>query len=303
LNKFNYLIGVGASRSWFRETEEGYTFYTFQPNLSFSYSFSNQSFLRYRFSILPSLPSLSGLSNIRQDLDDFRVNAGNPNLKPYRRYRNNIFYQYQQNLVTATINGTYNYYKNPIMGEVSREDNYATSTFVYTQDNQKKFQNLGSEVAIKVGPIKDIVSVIVQGGVNRYFSEGNNYSHHFTNLYLGIGLQAYYKHWIFYTSVNSRENSLYGETISRGEASNNIGLFYQINKCRVGLSMIYPYSAGYKEGSEMISEIACSKSWTYIRENAQMLLLNFAWNVDYGRKQQGGSKKLNNSDRDSGIVK
>ncbi|MDR3219047.1 MAG: carboxypeptidase-like regulatory domain-containing protein [Dysgonamonadaceae bacterium] len=304
LKSVNYLLGIGISRSLFRETKEGYTFYTIQPNLSLSYLLTNASSLRYQFSIIPLLPSLSGLSNVRQDLDDFRINSGNPNLKPYRRYRNRITYQYQKKLFTGGLYGTYNYYKNPIMDEILREDNTAASTFIYTQNNQKKYQHFATEASIQYGPIKDIVSIIAQGGMNRYLSEGNNYYHQYTNWYGAVGIQAYYKNWIFYTSISTRENSLYGETINMGEASNNIGLFYTIKNCRVGLSMLYPYSSdGWKAGSEVISDITYSKSWTYIRENAQMLLVNFSWSIEYGRKHQSGSKKLNNSDTDSGIVK
>lgn len=303
LYKVNYLVGVGLSHSRFKETTDEYTFYTFQPNVSLSYSFLKTSYFRYRFSIIPLLPSLAALSNVRQDLEDFRVNQGNPDLKPYRRYRNSIFYQYEKNLFAGTISETYDYYQNPIMGDVFREDNESGSKFVYTQNNQKKFQRLGTNLSLSVGPVKDILSVMIEGGVNRYFSEGNNYYHQFTNWYIGCGLQAYYKNWIFYTSVNSRENSLYGESISMGEALNNIGLFYQIKNCRVGLSMIYPYSNGYKAGDEQLSNFAYSKSWTYIKENSRMLILNFAWSVDYGKKHQSGKKTLNNSDMDSGIVK
>jgi len=302
LNNVNYLLGVGLSQSRFSETESEYIFYTFRPNVSLSYSFLKTSFLRYRFSIAPLLPSLSALSDVTQDLEDFRVNRGNPDLKPYRMYRNNIYYQFKKNLITAVLSETYDYYKNPIMGDVFRENRNDKPVFVYTYNNQKKFQRLGSVASLTVGPVKDIVTFMFEGGIDKYFSDGNNYSHRFTNTYIGAGLQAYYKNWIFYTVVNTRENSLYGEIISMGEAVNNIGLFYQIKNCRVGLSMLYPYSNEYKAGSELLSNIAYSKSWTHIKENGRMLILNFAWDVNYGKKHQSKQKTLNNSDSDSGIV-
>jgi hypothetical protein len=303
LHKINYQIGVGLSRSSFRETIGEYAFWTFQPNVSLSYPFSQRSHLRYRFSVTPLLPSLSALSNIRQDLDDFRVNEGNPNLKPYRRYRNGLVYQYQKNLFSGTLTGTYDYYQNPIMRSVFREDGNSGSVFVYTQENQKKFQRLGSSLSLSFGPVKDIVSIMLEGGMNRYFSEGNNYYHQYTNGYINAVIQAYYKNWIFYTGANTRENSLYGETISMGEASNSIGVFYSIKNCRIGLSMLYPYSDAWKAGSENLSNLATSKSWTYIKENGRMLILNFAWSIDYGKKHEAGKKTINNSDTDSGIVK
>ena len=303
LSKLNYLVGIGLSRSGFKETTDDYVFYTFQPNVSLSYSFLKYSFLRYRFSIIPLLPSLSALSDVRQDLEDFRVNVGNPNLKPYRRYRNSIYYQFKKNLFTGTFTETYDSYRNPIMDDVFREDDNDKSTFVYTYNNQKKFQQLGSVASLSMGPVKDILSIIVEGGINRYFSDGNSYYHQYTNWYIGCGLQASYKNWTFYSSVNTRENSLFGETITMGEALNNLGLLYQIKNCRIGVSMLYPYSNEWKAGREYLSSIAYSKSWTHIKENGHMLLLNFAWTVDYGKKYQSGNKTLNNSDTDSGVVK
>jgi len=303
IKKINYQAGVGLSNSQFSGENGEYSFLTFRPNVSLSYSFLKTSFLRYRFSITPMLPSLSALSDIRQDLENFRVNEGNPNLKPYRLYRNSILYQYKQKLLTGTLTGMYDYYKNPIMDYVYREDSNDGSVFVYTQDNQKKFQKLGTDLDLNYGPVKDILTIEVEGGVNRYFSTGNDYYHQYTNWYIGAAIQANYKNWMFFTSANTYEKSLWGETINTGENSNNIGLFYKINNCRIGISMLYPYSDAWKSGSEQLSSIACSKSWTHIKENGHMLMLNFAWNVDYGKKHQAGEKTLNNSDNDSGIVK
>jgi len=303
LSKLNYQVGVGLSQSQFSEENESYSFLTFQPRVSLSYSFLKTSFLRYRFSVTPLLPNLSALSDVRQDLDDFRVNEGNSNLKPYRMYRNSIYYQYKKNLLTGVLTGSYDYYKNPIMNDVYREDGSNGSSFVYTYDNQKKFQKFGTDLDLSYGPVKDILTIEVEGGMNRYFSNGNAYYHQYTNWYVGAAIQANYKRWIFYTSVNTYEKSLWGETINTGENSNNIGLFYKIKNCRVGLSMLYPYSKEWKAGNEQLSSIAYSKSWTHIKENGHMLILNFAWNVDYGKKHQAGEKTLNNSDNDSGIVK
>ncbi|MCL1933470.1 MAG: TonB-dependent receptor [Candidatus Azobacteroides sp.] len=148
LDKINYLIGAGLSRSGFKETTDEYTFYTFQPNVSLSYSFLKTSFLRYRFSIVPLLPSLSALSDVRQDLEDFRVSVGNPDLKPYRRYRNSIFYQFKKNLITGTLTETYDYYRKPIMENVFREDSNDKSTFVYTYNNQKTLNNSDTDSGI-----------------------------------------------------------------------------------------------------------------------------------------------------------
>jgi hypothetical protein len=302
LNKINYLVGVGVTRSEFSQAADGYTFYTIQPNLSLSHLLSESSTLRYQFSITPLLPSLSILSGVRQDLDDFRIRTGNSALQPYRRYRNRLVYQYQKKLFSSEISGVFNHYDNPIMESIRRDDGN-NPLIIYTSENQPRFQSLGIVSSIRFGPFKDIVSVFFQGGANRYISKGNSYLHCFTNFYGGVGVQAFYKNWIFYTSVNSREQSLFGETVTISEASNNIGLFYTIRNCRIGLTMLYPYSKGYSEGSETLSDIAYTKSMTYIRENAQMLLLNFAWSVDYGKKHKAGSKRINNSDSDSGIMK
>jgi hypothetical protein len=304
LKRLNYQVGLGFSRSSFVEAATEYSFVTLQPNVSLSYSFTDASTLRYRFSVVPVLPSLSALSDIEQDLDDFRINRGNPNLKPYRKYQNSLVYQYKKNLFSGTLNGGYNRYQNPIMEDIFREDaDDGSSTFVYTQNNQKTFQTLSARLSLVAGPVKDIVTFTLGGGVNRFFSEGHSYYHQYTNWYINAGVNVQYKQLSFYFNAYTRENRFYGESMSEGEAINIAGLQYRIKNCRAGLSMFYPFSDAWRSGGECFSDIAYSRSQTTIKENGHMLVLHFAWNVNYGKKHQSGRKTLNNADNDSGIVK
>ena len=117
--KLSYLLGVGLSRQSYDESGKGYSFYMFRPSASLSYKPFEGATLKYVFSSTPNVPSLSSLSDIRQQLTDIEVNRGNPNLKPYRSYSNTLQLSWGNKWVDLQLKGGYYLSKNPIMEEVN----------------------------------------------------------------------------------------------------------------------------------------------------------------------------------------
>ena len=48
---------------------------------------------------------------------------------------------------------------------------------------------------------------------------------------------------------------------------------------------------------------AQKKSWTYIKNNANMVVLTFSWNFNSGLKHKTEEKLMNNVDRETGIAR
>ena len=46
-----------------------------------------------------------------------------------------------------------------------------------------------------------------------------------------------------------------------------------------------------------------AKSWTYIKNNANMVVLTFSWNFNSGLKHKTEEKLMNNVDRETGIAR
>lgn len=304
LSSLNYMLGVGVSRQAYGEEDEKFTFYTFQPSLMLSYPVMEGGSLRYNFSVTPYLPSLSALSDVRQQIDELQVNVGNPNLKPYRSYNNTLRFQYGNERVSGQVSGSYSYRSNPIMGTVERSQTENGYLFLYKSLNQKSFSRLNGQAYVQVQILPGVLSLTGFGGINRYFSRGNDYTHYYTNWYGGAQLEASLGNWSLSTVVQTRENSLYGEVISYGEKGAVVNVGYRIKNIHLGAGVYNPFiKEGWSAGSKQISKLATSNNWTYIKDNGNMLILTFSWNLNYGRKHEAAEKKLDNSDTDSGIVK
>ena len=176
--------------------------------------------------------------------------------------------------------------------------------FIRITDNQKGWQKLSGDLTLRVGPIiKRIISLSVTGGVNRYISEGNSYSHTYNNWYYRASVMAMYKKFMAMFQIQSSYNTFVGELLHGGE---NIHMFmfrYNQGKFAVGAGLMIPFSSQYKRVEENRNAYAPSRTNMYANDFSRMLMLTFSWNFDFGRKFKETNKKLWNSDEDSGIMR
>jgi len=259
---------------------------------------------RYNFTVAPFVPPLSSLSDVRQQISDIEVNIGNPDLDPYPSYTNQLRIIYQVPRLYVQLYTLYTYRKNPVSTEVQRIDYIDGSyLFEYRSANQRNLEQLFGQLNVQYYFIPDKLSAYGYVGVSNYTSRGNNYTHHFTGCYGGGGVSLILGSFSANASFNSRYKSLQGETISYNPMYGGLSLGYKIKDIRVGASYAYPFKEGWSSGSKSLSELANNKSWTYIRDNANMVMVNVSWNFNYGRKYESGKKRFNNEDKDSGIVR
>lgn len=302
--KLSYLLGVGLSRQSYDESGKGYSFYMFRPSVSLSYKLFEGTTLKYVFSSTPNVPSLSSLSDIRQQLTDIEVNRGNPNLNPYRSYSNTLQLSWGNKWVDLQLKGGYYFSKNPIMEEVSRVSQQDGSyLFEYGVDNQDRFSRLNGQLYANVDIVPDMLSLSLHGGVNRYESKGNSYLHTFNAWYGGGNLSFTYKKFSAYAVVSSRYNTLFGETVSYGEKNCMLQCSYKIKHFNVGAGMLYPFkSKGWSGGTKLLSNEVRKETWSFIKDNGNMFLLTLSWDFSVGKKHHAGTKVTNNVDRETGIV-
>ena len=302
--KLSYLLGVGLSRQSYDESGKGYSFYMFRPSASLSYKPFEGATLKYVFSSTPNVPSLSSLSDIRQQLTDIEVNRGNPNLKPYRSYSNTLQLSWGNKWVDLQLKGGYYFSKNPIMEEVNMvlqpDGSYI---FEYGVDNQNRFSRLNGQLYANVNIIPDMLSLSLYGGVNRYESKGNSYTHNFNAWYGGGNLSFTYKKFSANAVVSSRYNTLYGETISYGEKNCMFQCLYKIKNFNVGAGMLFPFQPkGWSGGTKLLSKEVRKETWSFIKDNGNMFLLSLSWDFSVGKKHNAEGKITNNVDRETGIA-
>ena len=300
VKKLSYMGGVGVARSWFRQQgEDSYQYYSFRPKISLQYNMTDRMFLRVGGSAGNASPSLSELSAIEQIVDTLQIRRGNPNLTPHMNYNTYLNYEYKKGIFTGGANFYYRYSPDMIMEETLLEND----KFIRTYANQKSWQKISGDLNVRFGPIKNILMFNLTGGINHFISEGHTYRHTYTNLYYSAAVMAMYKKFMAMFQIGSRRDNFVGETLNGGENMHLFMLRYNHGKFTAGAGIMLPFSSEYKREEENRNRFASYNTQALSTSASRMLLLTFSWNFDFGRKYKGGSKKLNNTDTDTGIVK
>lgn len=300
VRKLDYMLGVELARLYYKQegTDDSDQFYTFNPRFTLQYALPGQSFIRLKGYVGNLSPSLGNLNAVEQVIDSLQLQRGNPRLESYMSYLLDLNYEYQKGIFYALVNGTYEYVPNAIMDEKYQEGN----KIIQTWNNQKNWQRVVGSAMFRVGPIKDILQFSFTGGVNHYISNGNTYSHRYTNWYCNMQALLTWKKFMLMYQMNTNWNRFWGETLEGGE---NIQMFmakYNFKNLSLGIGAFNPFSDNWKVQSENWNQYASSKKTSYIKESSRLFVVSVSYNFSFGRTYKAGQKRLNNSDSDSGVM-
>ena len=300
VRKLDYTLGVGVSRSYYKQDgmDDSYQYYTFNPRFTLQYALPGQSFVRLRGYVGNSSPSLGNLSAIEQVIDSLQLQRGNPQLEAYMRYRLALTYEFQKGIFYTNLDGAYEYLPNPIMDEKFQEGN----KIIQTWNNQKNWQRVTGYAMFRVGPIKDILQFSFTGGVNHYISNGNTYSHTYTNWYCNLQASLTWKKFMLMYQLDTNWNWFWGETLDGGENIQILMAKYNFKNLSLGIGAFNPFSDNWKVQSENWNQYASSKKTSYIKESSRLFVVSVSYNFSFGRTYKAGQKRLNNSDSDSGVM-
>lgn len=300
VRKLDYMLGVELARLYYKQegTDDSDQFYTFNPRFTLQYALPGQSFIRLKGYVGNLSPSLGNLNAVEQVIDSLQLQRGNPRLESYMSYLLDLNYEYQKGIFYALVNGTYEYVPNAIMDEKYQEGN----KIIQTWNNQKNWQRVVGFAMFRVGPIKDILQFSFTVGVNHYISNGNTYSHRYTNWYCNMQASLTWKKFMLMYQMNTNWNRFWGETLEGGE---NIQMFmakYNFKNLSLGIGAFNPFSDNWKVQSENWNQYASSKKTSYIKESSRLFVVSVSYNFSFGRTYKAGQKRLNNSDSDSGVM-
>ncbi len=296
--KLSYTIGVGGARVWFKEGKNEATFYTLRPSMRLAYNVNNNFNIKYNLTITTPTPSLGQLSSVVQQVDSFRINRGNPNLKPYNRYTNSISLSYDKGSLSANAYLLYIYTRKQIVQAYHIEED----KIIGLSENHKSSNYFSLQGNANIRIIKDVWNIGGWYGLFRAISNTNTATHTYTGAFGGINSNVFYKGFNLTMGFNSRWKDLWGETISYGEDWSYIEAGYKHKEAKLSIGMSYPFKGYWSSGNKNMSKIAPSTTWSYIEENGHMLYLRFSWNMNFGRKYKAGEKTLQNTDSDKGIL-
>lgn len=298
-NRFNYTLGIGASRSWLKQRGmDGYQTYIFHPRFSFRYAFNNNLYARLSGSLRNIPPALSELSAVEQMIDSLRIERGNPNLDPYKCFQSDLYIEYNRDKYSVGLSSTYRTYPNAIMETTILED----GKFVHTYENHHGAKSMNMEINLRASSLFNFLSLSLNGGVNHYRSNGNSYQHKYTNWYYRAEMMARYKGFTTVFSIFNRRNSFWGERMTSGENIHLLSLMYKHKQITVGCGLINPFADNYKRIKESWNRNLSSVQEIYVNESSRAFILTLSWNIKFGRGYKSGSKRISNQDTESGVI-
>ncbi len=303
LGVFNYQVGLGANYLAIHQGDIGFNKWTLRPQLSLSTKITDNLFVRYSGRMNQLSPSLSQLSDVRNQSDELNASDGNTGLKPYTGYSNSLTVSWTRPLFNFQLYGSWYYAPDIIMTSYIPElQDDGTYLLISKPENQKSFSRKSLAAYFTLHAIRDILDISLYGDYSNYSSRGLAYSHNYDAWRWGGSANLMLGRWNVSASFYTAPKSYFAESMGKGENQSNLSVSYKYKDLKVGLGvLLLGYPQGYDYVGKTDSKYLQSTSHTYIKDNGNMVYFTLSYNFSHGRKYQTERKKLHNSDNDNGI--
>ena len=304
VDKFSYVVGIGAMHTLIEQGGQKQSTWIARPQLTMSYDFGKGWFWKYKGYVSGYQPSLSQLSDITQQIDKYQMRRGNPNLRSVMYVSNEMELSWQSKHANLNLWANYSYDHKPIMEETFEEIIDGSPYAIRMYDNQRGYHKLNVSPSVQVKLLDNKLMFNVTPFVKYMVSQGNNYHHEHVNCGVRGGIFYLLKGWRFYADVVTAQHNLWGETLTLGELTHDIGINYNSEHFGFGIMMVNPFSPhGSRTVTKDMSVLAPTANTAVMQNYRQVLMLNFNVNLDFGsRASTRGYQRINNEDTESGIL-
>lgn len=299
----NFQLGLGANYISIVQGNVGFHKWTFRPKLTLASNSIKNFRIRLTGSINPQVPSLSQLSEVRQQGSTMQADDGNSTLKATSTYNGALGFTWNNKIFDVYWGGNMSYTPDAIMTSILPQQQADGSyLYVWKPENQKSFTSYFAYTTLVFHVIPDIFDIQGELQYQHLRSRGLDYSHDFEPLHYGLTASLNLKKWyVEYYFANAWEQ-LSGESRSAGEKQSTLTVSYKHKNLRLGLSCLllgYPQGFDYKNRTN--SKYYVSRGVTYIKNNGNMLMFTLGYTFSHGRKYKTDRRKLNNSDKETGL--
>ena len=303
VDKFSYVVGIGAMHTLIDQAGQKQSTWIARPQLTMSYDFGKGWFWKYKGYVSGYQPSLSQLSDITQQIDKYQMRRGNPNLRSVMYVSNEMELSWQSKHVNLNLWANYSYDHKPIMEETFEEIIDGSPYAIRMYDNQRGYHKLNVSPSVQVKLLDNKLMFNVTPFVKYMVGQGNNYDHEHVNYGVRGGIFYLLKGWRFFADVVTAQHNLWGETLTLGELTHDIGINYNSEHFGFGIMMVNPFSPhGSRTVTKDLSALAPTSNTAVMQNYRQVLMLNFNVNLDFGTKHNEGWKRIDNEDTESGIL-
>ena len=133
-------------------------------------------------------------------------------------------------------------------------------------------------------PFGDYLRMNISGGLNHFQSNGNSYSHTYTDPFYVISLNSDVKNFNFNLLIYKRSYSFSGETSREADRFNRLGIGYRIGKVQLSASFSTQFTSSARYRSKNLSAIAPYVTDQRFGDIYPGFEIGFSYHLDFGRK-------------------
>lgn len=301
LGKLNYSVGGGYSFYRTKNDSLMANYHFFRPSLTLSYSLSKAFRLQYYLGINPVEPQLAMLSSFVQTQSEYELRKGNPHLKPYQAYINQLSLSFRKHETTASIATYIQYNRHPFTNNPPTYD-AAANMFVYTLANQHSFTHFQVRLNASQSLFSQAFKLFGWLTLNRYINNGLSFFTTYTDIIGGLSLTYDHTKWGMQANFCSAITTMFNETKTRTAPTLQLSTYYNIRRLRFTLSVNNPFMSVATTVSTLNSELVSSTSHVFQKYNDNLVQLSLSYHFRKG-KTRNLQKQMDNADNDAGVVK
>ncbi len=298
----NYNVSLGVNHHVFATLDnDSYSFFYFRPQLSFGYFIDETSDLTLNYEVNTQTPSISHLTNNPYYKDPHYIYVGNPNLKSCNSHSVSLSYYKGSKKFVVNPKVEYGYTKNAMVPVFIRSYSNIAETF----GNIDCSQNVKASLFLQWYPFKDNLLRLrlfseVYHQINKFDEE--RWEH--TGCSIIPSIMMSYRKWGVQLYYQTKRETLSGQMLKISPSMAYAEVSYRpVKNMTVTAGIRYPFYDAWKLTSETYGTDLISRVETEcIVNNANMVYVNFVYNFSFGKSKPNVKLKMNNEDKDSGIL-
>lgn len=292
--KFQFVARLGVQGRYTDASTATQSYSTVRPTPNVTIYYNPTDRLRFvaLYSYSVSNPTIAQLSQTDQWLDTKLVFHGNPNLRPYETHLVALAAIYSHKYIEFSLEA--GYINEP--GSVCNQFVEASDYMLETVMNLDRYEELFGSLVFTVKPLGNsrwiIYNRINGGGM---WGRSKNYNWDGWRFqwmpYTAVNLDK----WTFSASYQFPGKVCQGQLIRpRTQSWSVSAAFRPKENLSIGLEITTPFGTGWKESERTVASSPVQEEmWIHDRDRANLVTINFDWNISFGKNQNKARPSLN----------
>ncbi len=300
--KISYNISASLNGNIFTTIEDKkYKFFYFRPQIRLGYLIDESTDVALNYEVNTENPAVSSLTYNPYYKDSNLLFVGNPNLKPSNNH--DLSLSFNKTIKKFEINAEigYAYTKDAIAPVFQSNESYLIETF----DNLNSAQKVNASIFLRWSPFSN--NIFHLWLYSEIFHQLNSFgisNWQYTGYSIIPSVQFSYNKWGVQLLYQAESKYLVGQTVKSRPSMAYIEISNQpIKNLTLTGGVRYPFYDAWKQlsfvsGTDLLQRTESER----IFNNANMVYINFVYNFSFGKKSSNVKLKMQNKDKDSGIL-